>query len=145
MVLVLPDEGRFAEIEAALTPAGLDTVIGNLHATTVVVFLPKFSFETQYDLIETLKTMGMTTPFRPGADFSGIDGTNDGIPWINFVAHKTFISVDEWGTLAAAGTGIGFTLGDPPRFDAARPFIFLVRDVETDTILFLGRVLDPSV
>ena len=82
---------------------------------------------------------------QPGADFSGMDGTDDGIPWISFVAHKAFIYVDEFGTMAAAGTGMGFTVGMPARFTATRPFIFVIRDRETGTILFLGRVLDPSV
>ena len=64
--------------------------------------------------------------------------------WISFVAHKSLIAVDEWGTLAAAGTGVGFTVGVAEHFTADRPFVFAIRDRATGTILFLGRVLDPT-
>lgn len=147
MVLILPDEGTYLSFEDALTPAKLKEIVdaGTSTSTSVIVSLPKFSFATEYELAPTLSDMGMHGAFEPGANFSGMDGTDDGIPWISFVAHKTFIYVDEFGTMAAAGTGMGFSIGMPARFKATRPFIFVIRDRETGTILFLGRVLDPSV
>ncbi|NIM18701.1 MAG: serpin family protein [Candidatus Latescibacteria bacterium] len=145
MVMILPDEGEFESVESSLSPAKLDTIIDEFRTSDVIVYLPKFSFETKYELKPALKEMGIYTAFYPGANFSGLDGTDDGIPWISFVAHKTFISVDEYGTMAASGTGMGFSVGIPPVFDAVRPFIFVIRDDETGTILFLGRVLDPSL
>jgi serpin B len=145
MVLILPDEGEFANIESALNASVLDTVVSSLsYGWEVIVKLPKFSFETKYDLVSALEAMGISAAFHPGADFSGIDGSDDGQPWVSFVAHKSFISVDEWGTLAAAGTATGFTVGETFHFYAVRPFLFLIRDNETGSILFLGRVLDPS-
>jgi len=144
MLLILPDQGNYGSFEAALTPAKVDTILDELQTDYVVVHVPKFSFETEYDLNATLQAMGMHTAFAQGANFSGIDGTDDGTPWIDFVAHKAFIAVDEYGTLAAAGTAAGLSLGVHPEFYAARPFIFVIVDDETETILFLGRVLDPT-
>lgn len=144
MLLILPDQGNYESFETALTPAKVDTILDELQTEYVVVHVPKFSFETEYDLNTTLQAMGMQTAFLPGANFSGIDGTDDGTPWLDFVAHKAFISIDEYGTLAAAGTAAGLTLGIHPEFYAARPFIFAIVDDETGTILFLGRVLDPT-
>jgi serpin B len=146
MVLILPDEGEFANIESALTASVLDTVFSSLsYGWHVILSVPKFSFETRYDMSSVLEDMGISTAFYPGANFSGIDGTDDGSPWVSFVAHKSFISIDEWGTLAAAGTATGFTVGISFRFNANRPFLFVVRDNETGSILFMGRVLDPRV
>jgi serpin B len=145
MILILPDEGNFESFEASLTPAVVNTIISQFSAPMVRVTLPKFAFETAYDLMATLENMGINKAFYPGADFSGIDGTDDGMPWISFVAHKTMIGIDEYGTMAAAGTAMGFSLGMPAEFQAVRPFIFIIRDDATGTILFLGRVLDPSV
>jgi len=145
MLLLLPDAGTFESFEASLTPAVVDSIVRAFpeHAGDVIVHLPRFSFDTRFDLDDALKAMGMTDAFEPGADFSGI--TPGGGIWISFVAHKAFIAVNEYGTLAAAGTATGFTLGILPEFYAVRPFIFVIRDDATGTILFLGRVLDPSV
>jgi serpin B len=145
MLLILPDPGSFDAFEASFSVAQIDTIASRLRSGGIIVDLPKFYFETEYELGSTLESMGMATSFGPGANFSGIDGTDDGIPWIDFVAHKAFIGIDEYGTLAAAGTGMGFTIGVPPRFSAVHPFIFVIRDHATGTILFLGRVLDPSM
>jgi serpin B len=109
----------------------------------VLIQLPKFSFESAFDLIPTLKALGMVDAFRPGANFTGMDGVDDGAPWIGVVAHKTFIAVDEYGTEAAGGTGMNLYAGVNPEFLANRPFLFVIRDKPTGTVLFLGRVLDP--
>ena len=144
MVVILPDEGQFATIEDSFNVDMLDTVVDGLEMTVLKPRFPKFSFFSDFDLVSCLKAMGMKDAFAPGADFSGMDGTDDGTPWISAVAHKAFISVDEYGTLAAAGTGMIFSVGMFDSFDAVRPFIFVIRDIETGTILFLGRVLDPT-
>jgi serpin B len=144
MFVLLPNEGRFYEFEDQLTTARLDSIRASLQMAHVTVDFPRFSFRSTYRLETVLQDMGMTEAFGGNANFSGIDGTDDGSPWIDFVAHQTFINVNEWGTLAAAGTVMGFTVGESWSFDAVRPFIFLIRDVETGTILFMGRVLDPT-
>jgi serpin B len=145
MVLLLPDAGTFDAFESALTAAVFDAAVATLGPTeTVNVLLPRFSFSSEHNLIPALGAMGMTGAFAPGADFSGIDGSADGAPWIGFVRQKATISVDEYGTEAAAGTTMGGTIGVYPFFDAQRPFIFAVRDKATGAIFFMGRVVDPS-
>ena len=144
MIVLLPDEGQFKHFENILTPDLLEEMIKTIRDRYVLLYFPKFQFETAYDLNSTLAAMGMPGAFAAGANFSGMDGTDDGAPWISFVAHKAFIAVDEFGTSAAAGTGIGVTVGIPPEFHVLRPFIFAIRDKATGAILFLGRVLDPS-
>ncbi|HET6348352.1 MAG TPA: serpin family protein, partial [Candidatus Krumholzibacteria bacterium] len=144
MLVIVPDAGTFGAFERSLSAARVDSIAAGLRSRDVIVTMPKFSFESTYDLAQTLAAMGMPSAFQPGADFSGIDGTDDGIPWIGWVGHRAFIGIDEYGTLAAAGTGMSFTIGIPPHFDAVRPFIFVIRDHATGAILFLGRVMDPS-
>ena len=110
--------------------------------------MPGFEFESAHTLKETLERMGMPDAFVDTADFSGI---TDEIPLkISDVFHKAFVSVDEKGTEAAAATAVmGMLLGgrdplEPITVTLDRPFIFLIRDEPTGTILFLGRVMDPS-
>lgn len=144
MLLVLPDEGNFSSFEANFNTDQLDSIISNLKPTYIILGLPRFSFYSNYSLDSTLVSMGMVEAFVPGANFSGMDGTDDGMPWIDFVNHQAFIRVDEWGTLATAATVMELTVGEHPGFYADRPFLFFIRDRETDTILFMGRVLHPN-
>jgi len=143
MYLILPDAGRFASVEAELDAGQLAILLGSLETTWITLRVPKFSFASTFDLIATLQALGMVDAFAPGANFTGMDGVDDGAPWINVVAHKTFIAVDEYGTEAAAGTAMSLYLGIHAAFIAERPFLFVIRDQPTGTILFLGRVLDP--
>lgn len=143
MLVILPDEGQFEAFESSMDAQKLAAVIVGLKETYIVLGLPRFSFTSDFVLIATLHDMGMTDAFSPGANFSGMDGIDDGVPWIDVVAHKTFISVDENGTEASAGTIMELSLGIHDYLWADRPFLFVIRDTETGTILFLGRVLDP--
>jgi serpin B len=96
-------------------------------------------------LKKILTEMGMPVAFTDQADFSGMDGRKDLL--ISDVVHKAFVSVDEAGTEAAAATGVivGTTAmpAEPVVVTLDRPFIFLIRDIKTDTILFIGRVTNP--
>lgn len=111
------------------------------------VYLPKFKFKTKYYLKDVLVNMGMSNAFNPGlADFSGMTRGRD--LFIDFVVHQAFVEVDEKGTEAAAATGVGMKLtAVMPQyqriFNADHPFIFVLQDNETDSILFLGKVVDP--
>lgn len=144
MVLVAPDEGQYTSFEASFTVAVFDSIVDSLEETYVTFEVPKFGYYSNFDLVPTLKEMGLNGVFLPGADFSGMDGTDDGSPWVDQVVHKGYIEINEYGTIAFFGTGMEMTLGIHDHFDGKRPFIYVVRDVETGTILFMGRVLDPT-
>jgi serpin B len=145
MVFILPDEGLYKSFEATFTVAVFDSIVGHLDNRYITFEIPKFRFYSNFDLVGTLHDMGLIDAFSPGvADFSGMDGTDDGTPWVDQVVHKAYIQIDEWGTIAFAGTGMEFTVGVHDNFDARRPFIYVIYDIETGTILFMGRVLDPT-
>ncbi len=149
MVVLLPRPGQFAAFEKSLDTKKVTACIQDLHKETVDLALPGFKCESRFSLNDTLSAMGMPLAFKGGeADFTGIDGIN-GLLFISAVLHKAFVSVNEEGTEAAAATAVvAQKLAVPEmatiKFIADRPFIFLIRDGETGTILFVGRVLNPS-
>ncbi len=102
---------------------------------------------TAYNLVEVLKSTGMTNAFSGSADFSGISGSS-GL-YIAVVLHRAYVFVHEKGTEAAAATAGGFGGGmysddaQVLRFNADHPFMFLIRDNKSGSILFMGRVMDP--
>jgi serpin B len=108
--------------------------------------MPKFEFDSAFSLADTLAGMGMSVAFSPSADFSGMTGNRDLA--ISDVLHKAFVSVDEAGTEAAAATAVVMKLTaapeQPVEVTVDRPFVFLIRDIETGAVLFLGRVVDPG-
>jgi serpin B len=152
LTVILPDEGQFDAVEQGLDAAALNAAIGQLADTDVLVYLPKFKFEFGASLAKTLRAMGMTDAFDPArADFNGmVEGTPPEPLFIGDVLHKAFISVDENGTEAAAATIVGMAGAAAPaptqptevRID--RPFVFAIRDTQTGTLLFVGRVMNPS-
>jgi serpin B len=144
MLVLLPNEGTLDSLEASLTLENLAKWRNNLREQQIDIHIPKFKFETKYDMGNTLKNMGMPTPFIPDeADFSGMDGTKK--LYIGFVIHQGFVEVNEKGTEAAAATAVGMVeTCVSPSFYADHPFIFLIQDNESGNILFMGRVTDPS-
>jgi serpin B len=148
MLALLPHEREgLAELESWLTAERLDQSIDQLQKTDVAVFLPKFEMTCKFGLTSTLASMGMPEAFSPfSADFSGINGQTD--LFISDVIHKAFVEVSEEGTEAAAATGVvvGTTsVPPPPRlFCADHPFLVLIRDNRTESILFMGRVTEPK-
>jgi serpin B len=149
MTILLPGKGpdAFAALEQALAAGKFSEWRPKLCAKEVDVYLPKFKLETPIRLDETLKAMGMRLAFSPAAaDFSGMNGGVEPL-WIHFVVHKACVDVNEEGTEAAAATGMGGGMGFAPpipEFRADRPFIFLIRDNRTGSILFLGRLMKPE-
>jgi len=145
MVLVVPDAGTFYAFEAGLTFDALEATLATKPSTTFVLSMPRFKLQTSLDLAKTLAAMGMKTAFSGDADFSGIDGARD--LFIQDVVHQAMVAVDEKGTEAAAATAVTFTRASvqvATSLVVDRPFIFAIRDDATGTILFLGRVVDPS-
>jgi serpin B len=146
MVILLPSQvDGLGQLEQQLSPAFLSNVVGQMRPQPVEIFLPRFTLESKFDLANTLAAMGMPDAFTPGvADFSGIDGNTD--LCISVVLHKAWGQVNEAGTQAAAATvvvGRGAALPLPPVFRADHPFLFLIRDTQTGSVLFLGRLTNP--
>jgi len=148
MVVLLPGEGRLAEFEESLDAEGLTAILGDLAPTEVRLTMPRLTYESSFQLRDVLSAMGMADAFVPGvADFSGMDGTRN--LFIQEVLHKALVRVDEEGTEAAAATAVvvGITAAPPQEVVEVvidHPFIFLIRDLKTGTVLFLGRVLNPT-
>ena len=151
--VILPDAGTFDAFESKLDSAALDAAIGQLASTEIRVYLPKFKFDFgAVDLAPMLRALGMTDAFDPNrADLTGmVEGPPPEPLYVSGVLHKAFVSVDENGVEAAAATVVGVAAGampnetEPPDVRIDRPFLFAIRDTQTGSLLFLGRVLDPS-
>ena len=154
MVILLPNAGHFDPIEDSLDGNSVRAMADGLTSTRVALTMPKFEFESDFSLAGTLGEMGMPVAFTPAfgpctsetADFSGMTGTCD--LFIKDIVHKAFVSVDEAGTEAAAATaviiGTDSVKPQPIEVIVDRPFVFLIRDIETGAILFIGRIADPS-
>ena len=150
MAVLLPDRGRFAEIERAMDGAWLSRLLADVEylpgSAMVEVGLPRWTTRTQADLGNALQALGIRTAFTDAADLSGITAAEQ--LHVSAVVHEGFIAVDENGTEAAAATAvIAVTTGaalDPPTLVADRPFLYVIHDVPTGTPLFVGRVVDPT-
>jgi len=147
MVILLPQPGQFERFEGSLDAQWVNAIVEELEPGRVALTMPRFEFESAFSLNEILAAMGMPVAFSGGADFSGMTGNTD--LFISHVVHKAFVCVDEAGTEAAAATAVVMKLtaapGTPPvQVTVDRPFVFLIRDIETGTILFVGRIVDPS-
>ncbi len=145
MVILLPEKGQFEKFENSLEYPRIQEIISNLNNQKVILTMPKFKFTSEFKLKQTLTDMGMPLAFSNSADFSGMT-VEEGVE-ISDVIHKAFIAVNEEGTEAAAATGVMIVgvaaPAKPIEFTIDRPFIFLIRDIETNTTLFMGRVLNP--
>ncbi len=147
MTIILPDEGSFAGVEAQLNGTEVHEFLALMNPTMMTLRMPKFEYEAEISLADTLAALGMPDAFAPGvADFSGMDGTQE--LFVSDVFHKAFVAVDEEGTEAAAATAVVIGVTSLPMSELEltidRPFIFMIRDIETNSILFVGRVLNPA-
>ena len=147
MTILLPDEDTtLGALEDSLNSALVAQVIDGIATGWVTLTMPLFEFESEFSLDDTLAEMGVPDTFGNKADFSGMTGSRD--LWISEIIHKAFVSVDEKGTEAAAATAVAMVESGPGKEPIAvtvdRPFIFLIRDTGTGTILFLGRVSNPD-
>ena len=146
MVVLSAQQGTsLAPALAMLEPAAWTGLMDALQPGRVIVRLPKFKFTYEETLNNTLKALGMQVPFDENrADFSRIAQVAPQRLYISRVQHKTFIDVHEKGTEAAAATAVGVALTSlPPTISFDRPFLFVIRERSTGTLLFVGRVVDP--
>ena len=148
MVVLLPDKiDGLRKLEDSLTTEKLDTMLQSLSRHGISVSFPRFKTSAELVLNETLSALGMKDAFNSGvADFSGMTG--DKTLAISTVVHKAFVAVDEEGTEAAAATAVvmyrGGACPENIPFRVDHPFIFLIRDNHTGSILFMGRIVDPG-
>jgi len=150
MIVFLPRKANgLPEFEKSATMKGLAKNRPRLRRRKVVVALPKFKMTSEFRLDDTLKSMGMGDAFSIRlADFSGMTGNKE--LYVGAVLHKAFVDVNEEGTEAAAATGVVMALKSMARprpipvFRADHPFVFLIRDNRSNSILFLGRVMNPK-
>jgi len=147
MVILLPQAGQFEAFEDKLDSQLVADIIETLEYQQVALTMPKFTYESKFMMKELLSEMGMRDAFLPGvADLSGINGGRS--LFIDEVIHQAFVEVDEAGTEAAAATAVivaeTAAPTEPKEVTIDHPFVFLIRDIETGAILFVGRVVDPS-
>lgn len=146
MVVLLPREhDGLPALEKSLSDKRLSGWLSKLGRKKVRVALPRFKTTSEFTLNKVLIAMGMRDAFSAAANFSGMDGT--GALFIGAVVHKAFVDVNEEGTEAAAATAVVMlraSMEPPPTFRADHPFLFLIRDTRSGSILFLGRVMNPT-
>lgn len=142
MLVILPKKvDGLEDLEKSLTPSVLSAAVANLKVHQGEVMIPRYTMTFKISLMNYLATLGIQT------EFSGI--INGGYLSLNNALHQARIKVNESGTEAAAVTVLDFrdsrTDGPFLSFRADHPFLFLIRDRQTDSILFMGRLVDPSV
>jgi serpin B len=142
MDVILPTD--FKAFESALTNTQLNQIMGAMKQANIQLNLPKFTFGNDFSLKQALSALGMPLAFDVlRADFSGITDVES--LYIQDAVHKAYVAVDEEGTEAAAAGAIMMgTTSMPKTMAVDHPFIILIRDVQTGTILFLGRVMNPN-
>lgn len=142
MLVIVPAEGRFEEVEASLSNEFVEQIDAAATTGTVELFLPRFESSTNLDLREVFEDLGVDPVF--GGSW---DGIAPGITLESGV-HAADIGVDEYGTVAAAATALGFEESGAGEADvtvrADRPFLYLIRHEPTGAVLFVGRVTDPA-
>ena len=150
MTILLPKEvDGIRKLEAELSADAIDRWLRELRHQDVLVFLPRFKTTCRFQLNDTLVEMGMRDAFDiVRANFAGMDGRPDNL-YISAAIHKAFMEVNEEGTEAAAATAVVMTErampARPPTFRADHPFVFLIREIRTGSILFAGRISDPNL
>ena len=148
MVLVAPAQGTaLTPVVALLEPAKWDSLMASMQPGRVMLSMPKFKFTYEKALKDALSALGMGIAFDPArADLTRIANVRPENLYISRVQHKTFIDVHEKGTEAAGATAVGIGVTSmPPELKFDRPFMFAIRERSTGTLLFVGRVVDPTL
>ena len=146
MTIFLPKEGYTVNsIMSQLTQSQWNQWLSQFNSDSVNLTMPKFKMEYEIKLNDVLQSMGMIAAFNPDqANFSGI---SDQDIYISEVRHKSMVDVNEEGTVAAAVTIIDFRLtsvGTVKYMTINRPFVFMIHNKQTGTILFMGKISKPE-
>ncbi|XP_035279988.1 alpha-1-antitrypsin homolog [Anguilla anguilla] len=143
MMILLPCEGKMKDLEAILSKEYIRHWHDSLFKTVVDLEMPKFSVSGSYSLKEFLKEMGVVAAFSDTADLSGI--SEDVGLKVSKVSHKAVLSVDEKGTEAAAATVVEMIpMSLPDTVSLNRPFLLLILEESTKSILFMGKIINPT-
>jgi serpin B len=145
MDIIMPDAGNFTKFESGMTADSISGIINSMQTKSTNLTMPKFSFDSSFSLNAALSALGMPVAFSDQADFSGMTGNKD--LTIADVVHKAYVAVDEQGTEAAAATGVvmsAMAIMNQNNVTIDHPFIFVIRDMQTGAILFVGRVMNPA-
>lgn len=138
--------GGLASVERNLNNAEFRRRLKAMQLHDLDLAIPRFSSTQEYSLAATLQRLGIVNAFdASSADFSGMEtGARKGL-YLKDAVHKAFVDVNERGTEVAAATSLRFNLSAPPKgtFHADRPFVFVIQESTTGSILFMGRVSDP--
>ncbi len=148
-VVVMPTAGSISGFVHGLSAASLDRLLSGMQATTVDLTMPSLSLADTTDLIPPLQAMGMTDAFsETDADLSRLVPGSAGSIWVQDVTQKAMLDVTSWGTEAAAATGVvGVAMAGQRAalsITIDHPYLFLIRDLSTGTILFASQVDDPA-
>jgi serine protease inhibitor len=147
MIVVLPKKKDLTAFEKTLSVNSMDSLNSRMRETRVEVFLPRFRTVQEFIVNDALSALGMTDALGGAADFSGMTGTKD--LCVSDVIHKAFVDVNEEGTEAAAATAVAMratAMREPPKtvvFRADHPFLFMIRENSTGSVLFMGRIVNP--
>lgn len=151
LLVLLPKRDDLRGLEKQLSASFVAGLVGKMGHEQVIVNLPRFKTTAEFELSDALKAMGMPLAFSDAADFSGMTVSRQESLMLSKVIHKAFVDVNEEGTEAAAATAViarpTAALARPkpvPIFQADHPFVYLIRDVRNGSVLFLGRLSDPT-
>ncbi|NXC17222.1 A1AT protein, partial [Corythaeola cristata] len=142
-LFILPNEGKMKQLEDALTKDTLSKWEKSLERRRIEVYIPKLSISGTYDLKKMFMNLGVTDVFSDRADLSGITGKPD--VKVSKAAHKALLKIHENGTEAAAVTSTDFLPHSvPPVVKFDHPFLLLIVDQYTQSILFMGKIVNPT-
>ncbi|KAM3920344.1 alpha-1-antitrypsin-like [Leptodactylus fuscus] len=142
-IFVLPNEGKLHEVEKALQNVSLVNLAKQTKQREIIFSIPRFTMSTKLDLLKELPHLGIKEIFSDHAELSGI--TEEVKLKVSKAVHQAELDVNEEGTEAAAATALGVTkLSLPPQVKAKHPFIFCIISKITESIVFIGRVMNPA-
>jgi serpin B len=144
-LLLMPTKGTLSQFVSGLTPTSLDDIVNGLTSQNVPVTMPVLHLQASHQLIPTMQSLGVQDAFGPGADFSGFSPIST---YIAEIKQKATLDVTKWGTVATAATAIGIQMTSSETVSPAliidHPYLLLIRDTQTGTLLFMSAVENPS-